>query len=149
LGLDNSGFSASGISASKSGFDGGVFLGYNAKVGTNFVVGLEADIGFSSAKFVYDGDSVKMQRQLGLVARAGYLAGENTLFYVKAGYDNSRIKATSGTVSESANADGVRLGLGLEHAFTDTVTARVGYDYTNGEGGFRRNQILAGVAFNF
>jgi outer membrane immunogenic protein len=147
------------------GLSYGVLGGYNAKVGEKAVIGLEGTVGFSSATknvtstvgtttFTAKAD---IGRELGIAARAGFLAGPNTLFYVKGGYENIRAKVTtSGNIPGFANltalagnVDAVVAGGGVEHALNETTSFRINYDYANGKGGYDRHRVLAGVAFHF
>jgi outer membrane immunogenic protein len=148
-----------------NGLSYGGFLGYNKKVNDQFVLGLEGSLDFSTAKqtqtAVNGGQTISATasfgRELGIAARAGFLASPNTLFYVKAGYDNIRIKLrTTGNVpgfanltALSGNTDALVLGGGVEQALNDTTTFRIGYDYANGADSYNRHRILAGVAFHF
>jgi outer membrane immunogenic protein len=149
-----------------SGLSYGALLGYNAKVGEQFVVGLEGKIGLSTADYeltrTIAGGTIaedgKAGRSLGIAGRAGFLASPSTLFYGKVGYENVRTKieqvntptgGTPTTTNLGFNTDAVVLGLGVEHAFTDRVSLRVGYDYTDGKAGFRRNAVKTGLVFNF
>jgi outer membrane immunogenic protein len=147
------------------GFSYGGFLGYNKKVNDQFVLGLEGSLDFSTAKktetAISGGQTISatasLGRELGIAARAGFLASPNTLFYVKAGYDNVRVKLkTTGNVpgfanltALSGNTDALVLGGGVEQALNDTTTFRIGYDYANGADSYNRHRILAGVAFHF
>ncbi len=148
-----------------NGFSYGIIGGYNAKVGESAVLGLEGNIDFSTAKenvsTVVGGTTftanAKIGRELGIAARAGFLAGPSTLFYVKGGYENIRAKVkTSGNIPGFAgltalagNIDAVVLGGGVEHAVNETTSLRLGYDYANGANGYDRHRLLAGVAFHF
>jgi outer membrane immunogenic protein len=147
------------------GLSYGILGGYNAKVGEQAVIGLEGTVGFSSAtRNVTATDAgitytakADIGRELGIAARAGFLAGPNTLFYVKGGYENIRAKVTtsgnipgfSGLNALAGNIDAVVAGGGVEHALNETTSFRINYDYANGKGGYDRHRLLAGVAFHF
>ncbi len=148
-----------------SGLSYGAIGGYNAKVGENAVVGLEGSLDFSNASkslsetvngVTYTAKA-DIGRQFGIAARAGFLASEKTLFYVKGGYENIRVKlATSGNVpgfvglnALKGNVDALVVGGGVEHALNETTSFRINYDYANGQDGYDRHRLLAGVAFHF
>lgn len=155
----------------------GVGAGYDFKVG-NFVVGPEAEVTWSTAKTKFDdGDfegfgigNVKTNRDLYLGARVGYAVMPKTLVYVKGGYTNAKfdIRNASGTVTTNRDldADGWRIGAGVEQAVTNNAFVKVEYRYSNykrGEVDFRddipdsnrfdldldRHQIVAGVGVRF
>ncbi len=148
-----------------NGFSYGAIGGYNAKVGENAVIGLEGNIDFSNAtknlsetvNGVTYTAKADIGRELGIAARAGFLASEKTLFYVKGGYENIRVKAgisanAPGFVGLNAikgNVDALVVGGGVEHALNETTSFRINYDYANGQDGYDRHRLLAGVAFHF
>jgi outer membrane immunogenic protein len=147
------------------GLNYGGFLGYNKKLNDQIVLGIEGSLDFSTAKETQTALSVgqtisataDVGRTFGVSARAGFLAGPNTLFYIKAGYDNVRVKLkTTGNVpgfanltALSGNIDALVLGGGVEQAINDKMSFRIGYDYGNGKGGYDRHRVLAGVAVHF
>ena len=51
--------------------------------------------------------------------------------------------------TDSANADGVRVGAGAEYAIGPNSYVKAEYRYSNYEGGFERHQALAGFGFRF
>jgi outer membrane immunogenic protein len=147
------------------GFSYGIIAGYNAKAGEKMVLGFEGNLDFSTAKekfkqtvggvnYTAEG---KIGRELGIAARAGYLATPATLLYVKGGYENIRAKVTtSGNIpgfaslnSLKGNIDALVVGGGVEQALNEKTTFRLGYDYANGSSGYDRHRVLAGVAFHF
>ena len=153
----------------KSSVLGGGFLGYNAKVGEDFVVGGEVGLDFGGKTtefraFGADGD-IKAKRTLTVAARLGALVTPQTMVYAKGGYGNTRYRANWDIDSAKTNRDGYVLGLGLEQALTPNVSARVEYLHSNygkanslfQEAGLvnasgtklKRNQVTAGVSFNF
>lgn len=121
-------------------YGGGV--GYDVAVG-RAVVGIEGEFTESTAKTTYDnGDfegfgfgNVKAGRDLYVGARAGLLATPSTLVYGKAGYTNARfdVLASDGTTELNNNfdADGLRLGAGVEQAIASNSFAKFEYRYSN------------------
>ncbi|MEX6725004.1 outer membrane protein [Parapedomonas caeni] len=131
------------------GINYGIVGGYNAKLGTSIVVGAEGKLGFSTADETFavgEGTSkLSAGRSLGVAARAGYLAAPNALFYTKVGYENVRTKLDG----DGFNTDAVVLGGGVEYGLTQNIGVKVGYDYTDGENGYRRHQVKTGLNFHF
>lgn len=148
---------ALGVDDHEDGIAYGAGLGYDFALTDTVIAGVEANIDFFDTDY---GATVgttavglEAKRDFDISARLGKKLTDNALFYVKAGYTNARLKAlaTSGgiTASNAENGDGVRVGAGLEYALTDNFYAKTEYRYSNYEGGFSRNQILAGVGFRF
>ncbi|MFA7587563.1 MAG: outer membrane protein [Novosphingobium sp.] len=149
------------IGQKRDSFNGGVFAGYDHKIGNSFVVGGEAGLQFGvDDKIVRDTGAglitADPKRAIDLTARAGYLVNDKTLVYARGGYTNARVRTTvadaAGIRSVSENRDGWLVGGGLERAITDNVTARVEYRYADlseGDGKFDRHQALVGVAYRF
>lgn len=139
------------------GFNYGLVAGYNKKVADSLVLGVEGKAGLSTADkdFTLGGAETEVEagRSLGIAARVGVLATPQTMVYGKIGYENVRTKVkiedALGKTKNGFNTDALVLGAGVEHAFTSNTTFRVGYDYTDGEDGFRRHAVKSAVAFHF
>ncbi|MCH8685021.1 outer membrane protein [Pedomonas mirosovicensis] len=131
----------------------GVIAGYNKKVADRLVLGVEGNAALSTADETFgagaDEAEVEAGRTFGIAARVGVLPLENTMVYGKIGYDNIRTKVKYADDKDGFNTDALVLGGGVEYAITPQATVRVGYDYTNGEEGYRRHQVKTGVAFHF
>ena len=155
----------------------GVGAGYDFKMG-NLVVGPEAEATWSTAKTSFEnGDfegfgigNVKANRDLYVGARVGYAFTPRTMVYAKGGYTNAKfdVRNGDGTVvtSDDIDADGWRLGAGVEQAVSDNIFAKVEYRYSNYEKGeldftgdipdgqrfdldLDRHQVMAGVGMRF
>lgn len=155
----------------------GVGAGYDIRAG-NFVFGPEAEVTWSTAKTKFDdGDfegfgigNVKTNRDLYLGARVGYVVTPRTMVYAKGGYTNAKfdVRNASGTVTTNRDidADGWRIGAGVEQAITSNMFAKVEYRYSNYEKGeldyrgdfpdgdrfnldLDRHQVVAGVGLRF
>lgn len=121
---------------SSNGFGYGVNAGYDATLGGRAVVGVEVGASGRTGTIAGPADlgagtSFKALRTLTASLRAGVLATPDTLLYGRVGYANGRFRYTDPTGSDSASRDGLVLGVGAEHAFTQNVSARIEYDHTN------------------
>ncbi|VWX51879.1 outer membrane protein [Novosphingobium sp. 9U] len=159
------------------GFLYGVGAGYDYDFG-KVVLGVQGEFTDSTAKTRFDDGtpenfglgSVNAKRDLYVGARAGFKAAPSTLLYVKGGYTNARfgVLASDGTDSSRINldADGWRLGAGVEQKFGTNTFAKLEYRYSNyskAEADFRddvpdsdrfnvdldRHQIVAAVGYRF
>jgi len=155
----------------------GVGAGYDVRMG-NFVVGPEAEVTWSTAKTEFnDGDfegfgvgNVKTNRDLYLGARVGYVVAPTTMVYAKGGYTNAKfdVRNGNGTIvsNDDIDADGWRIGAGVEQAISSNVFAKLEYRYSNYEKGeldftgdlpdsqrfdldLDRHQVVAGVGVRF
>lgn len=165
----------------KQSIDGvqyGGAIGYDMPVGTNLVVGAEAEITESSAGWDNNNDEpnvfnlgrVDAGRQYYVGGRVGYAMSPGTMAYVKAGYSNQRylLQGTDGTTSlnQRLDIDGYRVGAGLEQNLGPNSFVKVEYTYSNyGKGEFDfngdtpdssrfdidtdRHAIMAGVGVRF
>jgi len=139
------------------GMNYGIVAGYNKKVADRLVLGVEGKAGLSTADkdFITDTTETEVEagRSLGIAARVGVLATPQTMVYGKIGYENVRTKVeiqdALGEFDNNFNTDALVLGAGVEHALTGNTSVRLGYDYTDGEDGFRRHAVKTAVAFHF
>jgi outer membrane immunogenic protein len=135
----------------------GVAVGYDYTIAPRVVIGAEADALFGiSDSFSGVNASIDPKRTFDFTARAGYIVAPHTLVYARGGYANGRVEATlpvgNTTVSRTNDRDGWLVGGGVERYFTDNLSARVEYRYTDlsdGSGKFDRHQALVGVAYHF
>ncbi|MDE8650626.1 outer membrane protein [Novosphingobium album (ex Liu et al. 2023)] len=149
-----------GVDRKKDSVVGGIFAGYDHKIGASFVIGAEA--GFNM------GIDDKMTRRgavdtivnplhaFDVSARAGYLVNDKSLIYVRGGYDNMRARTTvigpNATLSSKDSYDGWMVGGGFERALGEKVSTRLEYRYSDlgsDAGKFDRHQVLLGVAYRF
>lgn len=149
------------VNRSSDNLSGGIYAGYDARVSPNFVVGAEAglELGVDDSfqrDLGADRVTIDPKRSFDLTARAGYLAGDDTLIYARGGYANARVATSiedvAGVRRASANRDGWLVGGGIEQALGDNVSARVEYRYSDlgeGNGKFDRHQALVGLSYRF
>ncbi|MBO9671137.1 MAG: outer membrane beta-barrel protein [Sphingobium sp.] len=151
----------------KSGVTYGLFAGYDARIGSDVVLGIEGRIGDSainrtvvrttSANETVARSSIGFQ--FGGTARIGLLATPHTLLFVRGGWERVDVKATSTRtplpptsspapiVSDFSLRDHlITLGAGAEQAFGPRWRARLSYDYGDKA---RRHQLRLGVIAAF
>lgn len=149
------------IDRSQDSFTGGGFIGYDLKVAPRIVIGGEAGIGISTDDAIArtgTGAALRVNPRMSYDAsvRAGYLVTDRTLVYARGGYHAISARTTAAqSGSELRNTEtfgGWMVGGGVERAFTDNVSARIEYRYSDLNGGnnrFERHQALLGVAWRF
>lgn len=157
-------FGIAGVSDfDKSGdsVDYGAYFGFDSPLGTNVVVGGEAEIGGG-------GKTLRQTLTPGVTAsinpdwnymfsgRAGFLAGDRALVYGRVGYGRERVEINvadtrvGGTsFSDKGWSDGAVYGGGVEYALTPNTSARVEYRYKDFDGSYNPQQVLAGVSYRF
>lgn len=152
--------------ARKSGFEYGAQLGYDGKLGDQFVVGAEAFFSGATGKNeLSPSEYVKASRSFGLLGRAGVLATPQTLVYATGGWENARFAYHNGPSKISKNKDGWTIGAGIEQMIDQNVGVRLEYRYsrfgnsdidaanalTGGDTSFRntRNRVTVGVNYRF
>ncbi len=122
-----------------SGFLGGVQAGYNYQIDPNWLIGIEADFqgaDISDSTSVAGVHSSSKIDWFGTVRpRIGYVY-DRTLIYATGGLSYGHIKYTGAfndmsLIDESKTRAGWVLGAGVEHAFTDHLTARLEYQYVD------------------
>ncbi|AXS41429.1 outer membrane protein [Breoghania sp. L-A4] len=118
----------------RTGVSGGFQAGYNHMMSPNFLIGLEADLGFADIAKRSTAGGVALRTSSdwnsSLRARAGW-AFDRYLVYGTAGLAVADVDWTSAGGSDSTTAIGYTVGAGVEGAVSDRVTARVEYLYTD------------------
>lgn len=163
------------LDRSRDSFTGGVYAGYDHKLGSNVVIGAEAAFNVAANdRIVANGaggpvvnplianpagavDTIFNPRHaFDLSMRAGYLVNDKSLIYVRGGYDNLLARTTlinaDGAVSSKESYDGWLVGGGVERALGDKLSTRLEYRYSDlgsGASKFDRHQVLLGVAYRF
>lgn len=151
----------------------GVGAGYDFQAG-GVVLGVEGEFMESTGEQESDESidapfrtKVETGRDLYVGARVGVLATPATLVYAKGGYTNVSIEADFEGEDDrfefDTNADGFRLGAGVEQKFGANAYGKVEYRYSkysnlefNQEGtdferdiDLDRHQVVAGIGFRF
>ena len=153
----------------------GVGVGYDFDLG-GLVAGVEGEFTESTGKQEADetingiafNSRVETGRDLYVGGRLGFRAGPSTLVYGKAGYTNLSLEGAFAGGGEKfefdTNADGWRLGAGIEQLFGPNAYGKVEYRYSNYNNldfsddedqdfdtdiDLDRHQIVAGIGFRF
>lgn len=145
---------------SEEGAAYGLAAGYDITLSDNLFAGIEASLDDSSTKacvsdFFVLGDKtcVRTGRDLAAIVKLGTQVGPNGQLYVLGGYTNARIVASYDDgftkVSGGENGDGLRLGAGYRHNFSDRFFGKIEYRYSNYESDFSRHNALAGLGIRF
>ncbi|MFA7440977.1 MAG: outer membrane beta-barrel protein [Sphingomonadaceae bacterium] len=151
------------LTDNQDAFTGGVFAGYDAKLSENFVLG--GEVGFDLGGKTSDRYDIKPRNTINVSARAGVLASPQTLIYARGGYASGRYRFFNSDADRfSTSRDGWQIGAGVEHAFTDNISSRIEYRYSDfgdpsnrlREAGYnlddaslKRHQVTLGVAYRF
>jgi outer membrane immunogenic protein len=126
------------------GMDGvafGVGAGYDFDLG-GIVAGVEGEFTESTGKQEYDetldvpfSTRIETGRDLYVGGRIGMRVAPATLVYAKGGYTNTSIEAQfegdDDRLELDTNADGWRVGAGVEQLFGDNMFGKVEYRYSN------------------
>ncbi|MBB3981857.1 outer membrane immunogenic protein [Sphingobium fontiphilum] len=133
----------------------GLNAGYDFAMG-GVILGLEGEVSDSTTKQSDAIGRTVTDRDLYIGARIGVPISEKALAYAKAGYTNARFKYEEaaggeggGTISGGGNADGLRLGAGLEYRLARNIFLKGEYRYSNYEAGLSRHQLVTGLGIRF
>jgi outer membrane immunogenic protein len=158
-------------SGSEDGVVYGVGVGFDAPMGGQFIVGVEANFDLSSTKRcgeILGGDRgcAKVKRDYDVGGRLGLILSPMAMIYAKAAYANGKARVTyddgaGGTFAGSKSKGGVRVGAGVEFAFATNLYGKVEYRYTNYQNvrftdgtaalsiDVDRNQVVGGLGIRF
>ena len=154
----NTSNSAKGVIGSVRGGSLGGTVGYNQQI-QNFVIGAEGDLAAANVQGSTGSNSAKVNSIGTLRARAGF-AADRALVYATGGYAGGQTKVTNGTAG-SKWLNGYAIGGGLEYAFTNNISAKAEYLYTDlqpknygltsgvNSAGVKVNQVRTGVNYKF
>jgi outer membrane immunogenic protein len=162
------GLSVTGVAGLDHARAGGSFSGavYGAQIGydwrmSGLVLGVEGEITGSTADRCFTGSGVtpvrsctSLGRDIFAGARIGtMIADERALIYGKVGYTNARasfrIEDAANALSGAGNADGFRVGAGLEAALGSGLLVKAEYRFSDYDGGTSRHQGVVGLGFRF
>lgn len=135
---------AAGIKHTRNGFTYGAAAGYDLALSENVTGGAEVGIYGSSAKWnnaSIQGTATlavapsKSGRDIYVGARFGYAFDNRTSLFLKGGYTNHRLEVVAATTNNTTNlafnANGFRLGAGLEKKLSRSTYAKLEYDYSH------------------
>lgn len=133
----------------------GLGAGYDFAASENVSVGLDIEGTLSTADIdIVDGTDraeISIGRDLYAGGRVTFAVSPTVNAYVKAGYTNARVEATltspTGNLEDSANADGIRGGLGMQLDLGTSAYVGGEYRYSNYEAGFERHQAVLTLGF--
>ncbi|OYU16255.1 MAG: hypothetical protein CFE37_00795 [Alphaproteobacteria bacterium PA4] len=153
----------------KDGFAYGGQVGYDARIGSNIVLGAEVALtGRTGTAPLANGGGLELKqgRTIAATARLGFLLGPDSLIYGRGGYANARYTLRDANTNISENRDGYTVGIGYEQIVARNVSARVEYNYarfgndnlpalaadlgaSNAKLKYGRNAVTAGLNFRF
>jgi outer membrane immunogenic protein len=133
-----------GQSVSKDGWQYGAQAGYDFRL-DRVVLGVEAMIsGSSGTGEAIDtaGNSYKLNAgtTFGFSGRAGYLVSDPVLLYGRVGYTWASYNYVfNNSIESSYDQDGIVVGLGAEYQFSENISARLEWNYSDlGDDTFQR-----------
>lgn len=162
-------FGGDSVSPDPEGMVGGLYGGYNWQFGTPWVWGVEGEYNWSDADGSDRDGGARFTTELNDTAairgRVGY-AMDRTLFYATGGWAwadyDSKVELDGARAKDSGTLDGWTAGVGVEHAFTDSLVGRLDYRYSDYgnftygrfdgskvRGSLDTNEIRAGLAIKF
>jgi outer membrane immunogenic protein len=158
-GYDGTKASGGGASDTLDGVAYGVKLGYDFSVMEHGLLGAEVEYTQSTAKFdAGGGDTLKMSRDIYIGGRLKFDVSDSVALYLKGGYTNAGVKATSGGLTAKTDIGGWRVGAGAEVKLGGPLFGLVEYRYSNYgtfDDGFgtrvkiERHQATAGLGYRF
>lgn len=108
----------------------GGYIGFNQALGDTLVGGVEWMGGYGHTNGSAGGIDIEKDWETSLRARMGY-AFERNLVYGLAGVAASRVELSDGAGSDQKWMTGWTVGGGVERQFTNAITGRIEYDYTD------------------
>ena len=152
VGLDDFGFNDD---INSDGIVFGIGAGYDFGLSPTSSIGIDVEATESTADLDFtdgtDSAELAVGRDLYVGGRMTFAVSPSANVYVKAGYTNARVRAEleegATVTSESANADGIRAGLGAQFAIGTNAYIGGEYRYSNYEADFSRHQAVLTLGF--
>ena len=138
-----------GVDADASGVLYGVGVGYDFAVGKSVALGLDLEATDATSDFEAGTDRVAAGRDLYAGVRLTPALSDKANLYFKAGYTNARIKVETAGLTDAANGDGIRGGVGLQFMVGKSMYIGGEARYSNYEAGLERFQGVANIGFRF
>ena len=155
-----------------SGFGYGGQVGYDLRLQSNLVLGVEGSVTGRTGHGAFDNGfgqlaTDRFGRTVNATGRLGVVFGPyGGLGYVRGGYSNTRILLDDGVARNGYNRDGYTVGVGYEQSLTRHVSARLEYNYADyghsdatatavdygqvaGQTRLHSNAVTAGLNFRF
>jgi len=124
----------------------GIGAGYDFEVSPTASIGIDLEASESTADFNFDDGvdtaEISVGRDLYVGGRVTIAASPTANVYFKAGYTNTRFRFDLNGATDSANADGVRGGLGAQFALGGNAYVGGEYRYSNYEADLSRHQAV-------
>jgi len=145
---------SSGVYKIGSAVSYGGEIGFDLKAGKSVVVGPYAVYEFSGVDLCDGaGNCLGENGNFAAGGRLGFILGDKTQLYVKAGYASIDMKATSGGASGSQSKSGVQGAIGVDYNFSKHVYGMVEANYAD-YGDFygiklQRRHVAAGIGVRF
>ena len=127
--------------------------GFDFAAGNKVVVGPYATYEISTIELCDGADCLEIDSNIGLGGRFGYAVTPGSMIYVKAGYAQMKISATSGGVSGSESQGGIQGAIGYEANFGQNFYGKLEANY--GDYGkfyginLQRRHVVAGLGVRF
>lgn len=156
-GYDKNEIGIDDIDLNSDGIAFGLGLGYDFSLGNSVSLGVDVEASESTAKYDFSDDgfgvSINTGRDLYAGARVTFAVSEKVNFMLKAGYTNVRLKVSAFDLGDSetasGNADGFRVGSGIQYKIGSKVYLTGEYRYSGYEGDVSRQQVLVGLGYRF
>lgn len=148
------------LDQSKKSFDWRGYIGYDAQIGRNIVVGAELGLGGGGNSFEQKvgATNVKVDpgRSIDATGRLGLAAGNSVLFFGKAGWAWQQFELTATPAGAGATPvkskikeGGFLYGGGVEVALTPSIAIRGEYDRVKFNDDIKRNRFMVGGVVRF
>jgi outer membrane immunogenic protein len=127
----------------------GIGAGFDFAATPALSLGVDLEAAKSTVKESDGFASVEAGRDLYAGGRVTLPISSNANVYAKAGYTNARFKAQLGSLRESENLDGYRLGAGAQFGVGGKAYVGGEYRYSNYEQDLARHQVVATLGTRF
>ena len=128
----------------------GLGVGYDFALGNGASLGVDLEATDSKVKESNVAGTLEASRDLYAGGRVSFpLGADGSNVYLKGGYTKARFEATAGTIRESENLDGYRLGAGAQFAIGGKAYVGGEYRFSDYEQDVRRHQLALTVGTRF
>lgn len=128
----------------------GLGVGYDFALGNGAALGVDLEATDSTIKESNVAGTLKANRDLYAGGRLSFpLGADGSNVYVKGGYTKARFSATDGTVRDSENLEGYRVGAGAQFAVSGKAYVGGEYRFSNYEQDVSRHQLALTLGTRF